>query len=172
MMSAERRFETVETTAGRGVKAYEAAESAEGISERISRPKSVTCLAAAVLIMAGVHLVRFIQSLRQWDFLASLPAVHPLYTALTGLFWFGFLFLLGIGLLRGLRWAPRLTWLAALLYLAYFWLDRLLFVEPFGADGRDPALPFLAGSTILGLVLLYGILRRKSARRFFGEIHE
>jgi len=167
-MSADRRIETIKHTAGSGVGVYEAAKA----SVKLPRPRGVTYLAIVVLIMAGINLVRFIQALRQWDFLASLPTIHPLYTALTGLFWSLLLFPLAFGLLRGLRWAPWLTWAALFLYIVYFWLDRLLFVEPFSFDGSDPALPFLVGAALFGILLVFLILRRKSARKFFGEIHE
>lgn len=167
-MSANRRIETIERTAGSSVRVYEA----EKASVKLPRPRGVTYLAVIVLIMAGINLIRFIQALRQWDFLTSLPTIHPLYTALTGLFWSLLLFPLTFGLVRGLRWAPRLTWSVVILYMVYFWLDRLLFVEPFGFDGSDPALPFLVGATLSGILLVFLILRRKSARKFFGEIHE
>ena len=50
------------------------------------RPFLVTLLAVLVLIISCINLIRLIEAIRMWDFLASLPGVPPLYIALTGLF--------------------------------------------------------------------------------------
>jgi fucose 4-O-acetylase-like acetyltransferase len=58
-------------------------------NQKSKRPFSVTLFALAVLSIAVIHLVRFIQAIQQWEFLASWPGVSPLYLAVTGIVWLG-----------------------------------------------------------------------------------
>ncbi len=83
------------------------------------RPLSVTLLALFVLTIACVNLVRWIQALKQWSFLASLPGVSPFYIFITGLVWALAGLSIFTGLWLGLRWAPAGTRIVILLYSLY-----------------------------------------------------
>jgi hypothetical protein len=136
------------------------------------RPWGVTILTLFVLTIACLSLLRFVMSLAQWGFLASLPGVSPLYQALTGLVWACLGILLLWGLVRRQPWAPGgLRW-GALLYALYFWLDRV-FASGWLTTGTPPANTlFTACLTILVLALVFWILSRRKNLAFFGEPHE
>jgi hypothetical protein len=125
-----------------------------------------------VLSIGILNLIRFVQAIEQWSFLASLPAVSPLYPALSGLFWC----LVGLGLFwglwRGLSWSYRLTPFFAVLYSLYFWIDRLVVDHRISLAPPDAAWPFQAGTNIILLGLLVWILNRRGAKTYFGVIHE
>ncbi len=136
------------------------------------RPVSVTLLALGVLSIGALNLIRFVQALEQWSFLASLPAVSPLYPALSGLVWC----LVGLGLFwglwRGLSWGYRLAPIFAVLYSLYFWIDRLVVDRRISLAPPGTAWPFQAVANILFLGLLVWILNRRGAKNYFGVIHE
>lgn len=141
----------------------------------IKRPWSVTLLALGVLIITVINLVRFVLSLRYWDFLASQPGVSPIYLALSGLVWS----LAGAFLLWGLWvakiWVPRLAQALALTYALYYWLD-LLFLQDHplrGAPGTILAVlptnwPFSLGVTVVGLAFIVWMLGRAKVKAYFG----
>ena len=139
------------------------------------RPFSVTLLALGVLTIASLNLVRLILALRQWSFLASLPAESPLYLVLTALIWITAGGPLIWGLWTGKSWSPARCRAFTLAYAVYFWLERLfLFGRPSDSFG-SPSLAYLpgqglfsAGVTLFLLVLVFWILRRPGARKFFG----
>jgi hypothetical protein len=133
------------------------------------RPASVTWLAVGVLIVAGIYLLRAVLALRDWSFLASLPSVHPLYIFLTGLIWTLALLPALWGLWTGRAWAPRTIRAAVIVYLVYFWLDRLLLYLPFRPDGTDTALPFWVLASLLGLALVFWMTGNKKTKAFFGR---
>jgi uncharacterized membrane protein (DUF2068 family) len=116
-----------------------------------------------VLMISGIHLLRFIQTIRQWEFLGELLSISPLYLAATGLFWGGVGLILAWGLWRGRRWAPVLTLSAALAYSLYYWLDRLLL------SGERPGTnwPFATAANVVLLFLSTWILTHRRARAFF-----
>lgn len=139
------------------------------------RPFSVTLLALGVLTIASLNLVRLIQAVRQWSFLASLPAESPLYLVLTALIWMAAGGPLVWGLWTGKQWAPSRCYTFVLAYTVYFWWERLfLFGRPNG--GLDaPSLAYLPGqglflavATILFLVFVLWTLRRPGAKKYFG----
>lgn len=136
---------------------------------RAKRPFGVTLLAALVLSIAGLHLIRFIQALKTWDFLAGLPGVSPLYLALSGLVVALVGFPLAWGLWRGMAWAARFTRIAALVYILQSWFDRtFLAQEAF----QRTNWPFALAATFLLLVWVFFILSRPQAKAFFGDIYE
>jgi uncharacterized membrane protein (DUF2068 family) len=114
-------------------------------------------------MISGINLLRFVQAIRQWDFLSELLSIPPFYLAATGLFW-GILGLVAAwGLWRGRRWAPSLTIVAALAYTLYFWLDRLLL----SSDGPGINWPFVSTLNAALLFLTAWILTRGRAKAFF-----
>ena len=64
---------------------------------------------------------------------------------------------------------PRLTRLAVLAYLLYYWLDRLLIENQVG---RQSNLPFATGATLAVLVIVFWLLSLRKVKAFFGETHE
>jgi hypothetical protein len=140
------------------------------------RPWYVTLLALGVLSIAGLNLLRFILTIRQWQFLASWPGVSPLYLALSGLVWT----LAGLpvfwGLWRGRRWAPQLTQATALTYALYYWLDHILLVDhplndPISAIHSLLPVnwPFAVGVTVVTLTYTAWALNRPRAKAFFAS---
>lgn len=136
---------------------------------RVRRPASVTWLVVGVLIVAGIYLLRAVLAVRDWSFLASLPSVHPLYIFLTGLIWTLVLLPICWALWTGHVWAPRAVQAAVIVFLVYFWLDRLLLYHSFQPDGIDTALPFWVLASIFGLALLFWMSGNKKAKAFFGR---
>ncbi len=132
------------------------------------RPLSVTLLALGVLTIAGFNLIRFLQAVQLWDFLAKFPTVSPLYLASSGLLWGATGLALAWGLWRGRSWARLFTGIFALAYTLYHWIDRLWISNP----GLTANLPFSAGLNLILLSLTAWILTRPGARTFFGAMHE
>lgn len=103
---------------------------------RIKRPFLVTLLAVLVLIISCINLIRLIEAIRMWDFLAILPGVSPLYIALTGLFWVLVGFPLAWGLWRGHPQAPLATHILVLVYALYYWFDRIFIAQTVNATSN------------------------------------
>jgi hypothetical protein len=116
-----------------------------------------------VLTFAVFYLARLALSLA----LPELPLSVPRwYLPLTGAIWGGVALAAGIGLLRGSRQAFRaLFWLAPL-YLAWYWVDRLVFVR---SDFAQRSLPAALLISVVGVAALYLALTRRSVRTYFGE---
>ncbi len=139
------------------------------LSSRARRPFLVTLLAFLVLSVAVTNLVRLVQAAQQAAFLAQVLLVPPLYLMLSGLIWALCGVVLAAGLWLGKSWARPFFWLFFAAYSLYFWLDRL--VLP-GYAERNFNWPFLAGLNLALTVVCFLIFSRRSARAFFGEMHE
>jgi hypothetical protein len=137
--------------------------------EPIKRPTGVTILGWGVLIIACLNLARLIQAVQQWDFLAELPRVFPLYLALSGLVWGLLALVLGWGIFKGMRWAPAFGRLGTVAYLGYFWLDRWLVQQ---APERWTNLPFLLGITTLLGGWIFWYLSKPRICNYFGVNHD
>ena len=143
---------------------------------RAPRPASVTILVIGVLIITVINLIRLLLGIREWEFLASLPGVSPLYIALTGLIWTLTGSILIWGLWRAKGWAPRLMQAVALTYALYYWLDHVFLVDhPLsGANGATRALlpinwSFAAGVSVVCLVYTAWVLSRRKVKAYFGQ---
>lgn len=137
--------------------------------QRTGRPFLVTLLAVAVLIMASINLLRFVQALSQWSFLSSLPHVSPIYLTVSGLVWTVMGFPLAWGLWRGHPDTPKAARIVTPLYSLYYWLDRILLKS---GSGSLENWPFMAGLTVVLILLVYLILARSGSRAFYGDAHE
>ena len=104
------------------------------------RPVSVTFMALLVLMIAGLNLTRFVVALQQLDLLTKLLPISPYYIVLSGLVWGISALWLGLGLWGGRFIAYRIGRAAIVLYLVYFWLDRLL-LRPISQPVDEPAVP-------------------------------
>jgi len=125
----------------------------------MKRPFLVTLFAVLVLMITCINLIRFIEALRLWDFLESLPGVSPPYIALTGLFWAVLGFPLTWGLWRGYPQAPLAARILVLAYAAYYWLDRLFVAHTVNASSN---WLFAAVTTLIMILLVYWILSRSA----------
>ena len=116
-----------------------------------------------MLTFAAFYLARLVLGLALPDLPMSVPAW---YLPLTGAIWGGLALVLGVGLWRGSRRAYRaLFWLAPI-FVAWYWMDRLLFVR---SDFAQRSLPAALVMTILAAGLLYVALTHRSARTYFEE---
>ena len=136
----------------------------------MKRPLSVTLLALGVLSFTGVNCLRFIEVIRQWPLLSSLPLkTSPIFLGLTGLLWT----LVGLpifwGLWRGRPWGARGIKVLMVVYAAIFWIDRLLLVQVPAGGGNWPFL--LIANLVVWFIVLW-VLSRKPVKKFFGEMHD
>jgi hypothetical protein len=123
-----------------------------------------------VLILAALHITRLVESLRLWDFLFGLyPVWAPAYGVVSGAVWGLVLLPLGLAIWLGSRRVLSALPLIAGLYLAFFWLERL--VWSFRA-GWAANTGFLALASLGLIVWLWQLFRRPKILEFFGEVHE
>ena len=130
------------------------------------RPYRVTLLAMGGLTIASLNLLRLIGAVRQWQFLADLPGVAPLYLALSGFIWAATGIPLFWGLLQGISWTARYAKVYIMVYALYYWLDRLLVAN------RDIILArwaFMAGLTALLMVFSFWALVSRKSQEFFSD---
>jgi hypothetical protein len=132
------------------------------------RPLSVTLIALGVLTIASVNLLQFWNAVKQWDFLVGLLPISPLYLIVSGLVWGLSGLVLFYGLWRGLRWAPVLLLITAILYTLAYWLDRLLLA----ATGLGDNWLFTGIVYLLLLSLVLWVMTRRRAKAFFGVTHD
>jgi hypothetical protein len=132
------------------------------------RPLSVTILAIGVLIFAGINLTRFVVSIQQHEYLASLLPISPYYLTISGLVWLVIGLILVWGIWSGRRWAVPATLAGALAYSLYYWVDRLLLA----ADKPGYNWLFSAAANLLLLGMVYWALKNRKAKLFFGELND
>jgi hypothetical protein len=140
-----------------------------GTESKRKRPFLVTLLALLVLSITTIHLVRLVQTVALWDFLSSLPGISPGYLAVTGLI--GTLLGLALfwGLWRGHPRTPAATRILAILYVLYWWLEKLL-----AAQSGDSLVnwPFSAGLSVTLLLLFTLPFFLPGVKAYFGASHE
>jgi hypothetical protein len=88
------------------------------------------------------------------------------YLPLTGALWGVSGTLLAWGLFFGKCWAPALGGGLASVYIAWYWLDRLVFASSDWALTTRPAMAVLS---LLGLAVFLWLLRRPALRDFIRE---
>jgi len=122
-----------------------------------------------VLMITSLYLDRFVQTVLLWEFLSNLLRLSPIYLAFTGLLWT----LVGLpvawGLWRGRPGAPKATRIAALAFVTFYWLDRLLVAD---ASGVRSNWPFTASVTFILLTWIFWIFSQRKVKAFFGELHD
>jgi hypothetical protein len=133
------------------------------------RPFGVTLIILGVLIITAVNLIRLVEAIRLWDFLAQLPGVSPIYIAASGLVWTMAGLLLTICLWRGLRITYSLLPPAAVLYILYTWVDSSLVGGQLNLLSNRANWPFKAGLSLLVLVFIFWTLTRSSVKTYFGR---
>jgi hypothetical protein len=132
-----------------------------------TRPWSVTWLALFVLIIAGSNLIRSMEAIRQWQFLAQTIKVSPLYLAASGAFWAAAGFPLAWAIWRGWRMTNIWTLVAACAYSIYYWFDHLVMARESLTNWRFA----IAFNALIILALVYIFTRRK-VKDFMGVMHE
>ena len=133
------------------------------------RPFLVTLLALLVLSITIIYLVRLINSITSWNFLAALPGISPLYLALTGLILTLVGALLFFGLWTGNPRAPRATRVLTVAYLSYQWLE---WIQSVRVGNEFENWPFAAGMTFFVIIFIFWTLSRSDAKTFFGDMYE
>lgn len=135
-----------------------------------ARPFLVTLLTMGVLTLVVLNLTRLLQVIAQWNLLLDIYSLPlTIYLAVSGLVWMVTGVPLLFGLWRGRFWAPAFARAASLLYLTYYWLDRILmnFFAP-----RMGNWPFLLVVTLVAVSIVFWILSRRNVKAFFGETYD
>jgi hypothetical protein len=142
-------------------------DSASGSTGIAHRPKIVTFLAAGVLILSAFYFTRALVILREWDFWAkNLPTYTNLYLLGSGLFWGISLIILAAGFWLGRRWARWYILVAAPLYLAFVWTERIV---RSGISNLNPNWLFELILSLAIFSIVMWILFSKSVKLFFGD---
>jgi hypothetical protein len=129
------------------------------------RPTGITLISILFLLVSLFHLLKLVQTIRQWDMLSNLPlTISPLYLAVDGLIWW----IAGMSLAAGLWFGKPLARIfsqgISILYSLVFWIDILWIAEPEVIAGR---WPFNLVLTAVGLGAILVILNQRSARTYF-----
>jgi hypothetical protein len=131
------------------------------------RPRSVTILALAVLLLAGFNLLGAVSGLRRYTMLAELPlSLPPAYLIASSAVWAVVFGLLAAGLWRLRDWARRGLLAAATVYLGLAWVERLFFGR---SDYARETIPFHLALHALLLAIIWVTLLRPGVRRSFSS---
>jgi hypothetical protein len=125
------------------------------------RPWLVTWLSLGVLIFAIAHLAALGVTAGLDQVQLSVP---PFYLYGKTLVWAAAGLVCAIGLFTGRRWAPAWTKWLALIYIAWYWVDRLLF------SASDEALgSWKLSALLMGMIVgfIWWSLSRSKIQRFF-----
>jgi hypothetical protein len=141
----------------------------DDLDRKRRRPFLVTVLAIVVLSITIIQLVRLIDALASWDFLANLNGAPPLYFALTGLIWFVLGAILFWGLWSGNPRAPLAARILTVLFLAYHWVEKIISIRQ---GNQFENWLFTLGITLLVFIFIFWTLSRLDAKTYFGEMHE
>jgi hypothetical protein len=116
-----------------------------------------------VLILSGIHFIRFFASMD----LPPLPfSVPSWYFLATGAIWGLVGAVIAFGLFSGRRWAPNVLRGGSLAYVIWFWLDQILLIQAEYAQARFVSS---AIATLLVLVFIFLTLQRPGTKSFFRE---
>ena len=131
------------------------------------RPRSVTLLALLVLCIAAFNALGLVSGVRRYTVLSRLPlSLPPAVPIVSAAFWAAAFGLLAIGLWRLKRWARWGTLAAVTLYLAQFWIERVLFGQ---SDYIRMTTWFYVGLDTVALVFVWGSLLRPKVRQSFSD---
>jgi len=136
---------------------------------RTGRPFRITLLLVLVLITTALNFLRLITVIARWSALGGYLSQQELaYIAVTGAIWtFLGLYLLWI-YRRGARHSRLLFLAAAILYAAWYWIDRLVAQATPAANGG-----FAAAMTALLLGFIAFVVLDPHNQPYFGrETHE
>ncbi|HLE13736.1 MAG TPA: hypothetical protein VI776_03230 [Anaerolineales bacterium] len=134
-----------------------------------ARPLVVTLLAILVLSITVLSLIRLVEVIILWEFLAQLPGVSPIYLALTGSAGAFIGILVTLGLWTGRSLAPGATRVIAVLFIVYNYLERWWLSS---RNGEQAITPFWVGLTLACLAFVFWSFSTPEAQAYFGERHE
>jgi hypothetical protein len=129
-----------------------------------SRPAAVTWLSLGLLALGLVYLVRMAGGLTAPDLPLSVPRWYPPLTgAIWGLGWS----VAAAAAFTGRRLAPWLILGIGIAFLAWYWIDRLVFVRS-GYALRS--MPFSLALTAFGTAAVLAVLRQRAVQAYFGGL--
>ena len=131
------------------------------------RPRTVTLLAWWVLCIAAFNALGVISGIRRYTVLSQLPlTLPPAVPIVSSAIWTAVFSLLALGLWRLKRWARWGTLAAMTLYLAQFWIERLVFGQ---TDYIRMTIWYYVGLDAVILLFVWGGLLRPKVRKAFSE---
>ena len=136
-------------------------------STQNNRPALITLLSILFALGSLFSLIKFSQTLLQWNNLKNLPlSISPAYLAIDGLVWWATGLVLSLALWRGKGWSRPAVMILSMVYSLEFWVDKIWIAEPEGLAQRWPINLLL---TIIGLGMILLVLNLKSTRDYFWE---
>ncbi|MCK4741317.1 MAG: hypothetical protein KAS80_03445 [Anaerolineales bacterium] len=131
-----------------------------------NRPRPVTWLAVGVLTFSVMQFA----GLTAWFTLPDLPTSVPKgYLFMKNGFWGSVGLIAAMALFFGRNWAPKLTYIGAIAYAAWLWIDRLLLQR---SDYASSSFPFTFGAMTLCFLIVIWILSRPSVHQYYEEQNE
>ncbi|MEJ2011657.1 MAG: hypothetical protein P8X64_05460 [Anaerolineales bacterium] len=127
------------------------------------RPRLVTCLSLAVLTFSAVQFASVLAWLRLVPLELTLPAW---YLPARSLVWGLVGIVAALGLFLGWSWSRRFTRYSAVVYLLWYWADRLILRS---STTARQTLWFYGGLQFLATLLILWVLGRKGTRAYFEE---
>ena len=126
------------------------------------RPRTVTLLAVWVFILGCLQWTRAVTLFTHRNALEPYNPSIPLpYAIASAAIWGGALMAAVVGVWRLKRWGRWLAWGAITAAQAHMWIDRWLFNR---SDYAQLSTGFAAGTTILTLAFVWGVLWRNRKR--------
>ena len=135
----------------------------------MTRPTGVTLITLMVLTIGVINLIRFWQTIKEWQFLEQILPISPIYLALSGIFWGIMGVLLAWDIYRASYRALLALKVYFLVYFVYVWVDRLLVSQ---TPNRAISSPFMAVFTVVVVAIIFWIASRDNVKEYFGETHE
>ena len=129
------------------------------MEEYPDRPIGVTILSVFVLCITSWNVMRVFSAIANWDILREFGAA-PAYIMFSGLVWAAAGLWLMYAAWMGLKPTFRAGLAMAVLYFAWYWLDRLIIQT-------SPAPNLLFSAVVSTLLLLYVIISLVSSKAFF-----
>ncbi|MGB9673897.1 MAG: hypothetical protein ACPL3P_07130 [Anaerolineales bacterium] len=136
------------------------------MNKRIS-PKGVTVLLIGVLSCAGLHLLRLVYAIQNWQWLIKILGWVVIYMAVSGLsFFFLDLVMMLLIVKRNKRTYFYLSGYILILLLAY-WIDRLFL--SIGESFKN--VPFVIGFQLLLIIIYLILMKSRGMQTYFGDEH-
>ncbi len=108
--------------------------------------------------------------LAAWFTLPDIPISVPKgYLLLKNVLWGSVGLIAATALFFRCSWAPKLTYIGAIAYAAWLWIDRLLLQQ---SDFASSSFPFTFGAMTLCFLIVVWILSRPSVRQYYEEQNE